>query len=349
MPAVYRRRRRDGTKAENYTAAIWIDGRKFLRALRATTAREARREAAAAEAQLRAELKRRHRPHTIDTAARQYWDDHAAKLASGARSVKYLLRTLVVGLGPDLLLAELSNADVHSYVLAREKQGVSRATINRELDVLQSIYTMARDRWEHPVRPIKWSDHRFPKDERPPAVWTIEEARAALALLAGRSQDAADAVELSIYTGMRRNELATLTPARVNLAERYATVLAKRKARQGYRERRVYLNTPAVALLAERLTPGLDPQQPIFRLINLRRLWDRVRREIGRPDVRWHDLRHTHGTMLGRSTRDPRLVQKSLGHTHLQTSMIYVHTDHAAVVEAVETIPALSSRKVVGL
>jgi integrase len=199
------------------------------------------------------------------------------------------------------------------------------------------------------VRPIRWRDHRLPKDERAPTIWTIEEARRALALLATRNRDVADAVELSIYTGMRRNELATLTPARINLTERICVVLAKRKARQGHRERRVYLNTPAVALLAERIRPGMDPQAPLFTLANVRKLWDWVRNEIGRPDVRWHDLRHTHGTLLGRATQDPRIVQRSLGHTHLQTSLIYMHTDQAAVVEAVETIPALTSRKVVGL
>ena len=69
----------------------------------------------------------------------------------------------------------------------------------------------------------------------------------------------ADAIELSIYTGMRQNELETLIPLRVRLNERRVIVLAKRKARQEHRERSVFLNTAAVALLAERVTPGCDP------------------------------------------------------------------------------------------
>ena len=74
-----------------------------------------------------------------------------------------------------------------------------------------------------------------------------------------------------------------------------------------------------------------------------------MRKEIGRPEVRWHDLRHTHGTLLGKTTDNARIIQKSLGHTHLETTLRYVHTDHAQVREAVETIPPLSDRKLVVL
>ena len=96
--------------------------------------------------------------------------------------------------------------------------GVSNATINRELDVLRSAYCMARDRWEHPVRAIRWKDHRFPADEEErDCTLSLEEAREAIRLAATRSQDIADGIELTIYTGVRKNELATLTKASVNL------------------------------------------------------------------------------------------------------------------------------------
>ena len=186
----------------------------------------------------------------------------------------------------------------------RAKMPVSHATINRELDVLCSAYMMARNLWEHPVRPIRWKDHRFPASERKEATLNIDEAKRAIALLAPRSPDMADAVELTVYTGMRKNELETLICGRVNLSERKVTVLAKRKARQTYRERPVFLNTAAIALLAERIV-GKAPEDFVFNLTNARKLWEWVRAEIGRPDVRWHDLRHTHGTLLGKTTFDP--------------------------------------------
>jgi integrase len=403
MPAVYQRRRPDGTKAKIYTADIWINGKKFPRSTGKATRREAEKEAVEIERRLRVDLARKHEPLTLDSLMGRYWEEHAQELPSGA-SVAYHIKRLLEILDRNKPLADLSNADVSAYVTERKKalamsrtrgkpartntglmpgqatrQGyytrhngvrvsmpqqplltqparerkapkpISYATINRELDVLQAAYTKARDSWEHPVRPINWGDHRLTLPERPKRTLTFSEASEAVQLAATRSKDLADAIELSIYTGMRQNELETLTRERTNLAERKATVLAKRKARQEYRERVVFLSTAAVALLAERIAPDMEPDAPLFNLRNAPKIWGWVRARIGRPDVRWHDLRHTHATMLGRASKDPRIVQKQLGHTHINTSMGYISTEDAETIEAVEMIPALTERKVVAL
>jgi integrase len=348
MATVYQRRKPDGTYAKVFTADIWIGGAKLSRSTGKRVRRDAEKRATEIEAEIRADRARQFEPLTIDTMMGRYWQDHAKPLPS-AKSVKYHIHRLLEIIGRDKPLAELSNADVHGYVTTRSKMPVSHATINRELDVLQSAYCMARDRWEHPVRPIRWRDHRFPTADTTENTLSIAEAKEAVRLAATKSQDVADAIELAIYTGMRKNELQTIIPERVNLAERRVTVEAKRKARQGYRLRPVFLGTPAVALLSERLAGSLGPSEPLFDLTNHRKIWEWVRKQIGRTDVRWHDLRHTHGTLLGKTTGSDRLIQKQLGHTHSQTSRRYVHTDHAQVVELLETIPALTDRKLVAL
>jgi integrase len=348
MPTVYRRRNADGTQAETFTADVWVGGKKFSRGTGKTTRRDAEKRASEIESEIRQELARRYEPLTLDGMMAKYWEEHAGPLPS-AKSVKYHIERLLEIIGRDKPLAELGNADVNRYVTTRSRMPVSRATINRELDVLQSAYCMARDRWEHPVRAIRWRDHRFPADGKRTATLTVEEASKAVRLMDPRSRDMADAIELTVYTGVRKNELETVTKGRVDLANRRMTVLAKRKARQGYRERTVYLNTAAVALLAERISPEMDDDAFLFDLKNDRKLWEWVRKEIGREDVRWHDLRHTHGTLLGKTTDNTRIIQTQLGHSNPSTSIRYVHTDQAQVVEAVETIPALTERKVVKL
>jgi integrase len=347
MATVYQRRKPNGTLAKAFTAELWVNGRKFSRRTGKTVRREAEKRAAELEEELRQELARRYEPLTLDTMMGRYWDEHAGALPS-ANSVKYHIHRLLEIIGRDKPLAELGNADVHRYVTTRSRMPVSHATINRELDVLCSAYMMARDRWEHPVRPIRWRDHRFPASEAKDATLNVDEAKRAIQFLAPRSRDMADAVELTVYTGIRKNELETLTWGRVNLPDRQIVVLAKRKARQGHRERAVALNTAAVALLSERLPASPDADARVFDMTNGRKLWEWVREQIGRPDVRWHDLRHTHGTLLGK-TADVRIIQGQLGHTHIQTTLRYVHQDRARALEAVETIPALSSRKVIAL
>jgi hypothetical protein len=51
---------------------------------------------------------------------------------------------------------------------------------------------------------------------------------------------------------------------RLKLAEQCMIVLAKRKARQGYRERDAFLNTAAVALLSERIPKDADSAGTTF-------------------------------------------------------------------------------------
>lgn len=344
MPTVYRRRKAEGTYAETFTADIWIDGTKFSRGTGKTTRRDAEKRASELEIEIRQELARKHQPLTLDTMMGKYWEEHAGALPS-AKSVRYHIERLLEILGRDKPLSEFGNADVNRYVVTRSRMPVTRSTINRELDVLQSAYCMARDRWEHPVRAIRWRDHRFPADDRREVTLTLGEASEAIRLAATKSRDVADAIEMTIYTGVRKNELETLTSARVDLPSRRAYVLAKRKARQGHRERPIFLSTPAMALLSERMAAASHPDVPLFDLTNDRKVWEWVRAEIGRPEVRWHDLRHTHGTLLGKTTDNTRIIQKQLGHTNPGTSLRYVHTDHAQVVEAVETIPALSPRR----
>jgi len=42
-------------------------------------------------------------------------------------------------------------------------------------------------------------------------------------------------------------------------------------------------------------------------------------------EIHPHTLRHTFGTDLYRETKNLRMVQKSLGHSHISTAEIYTH------------------------
>ena len=106
-----------------------------------------------------------------------------------------------------------------------------------------------------------------------------------------------------------------------------------------HRERCLYLNVHACALLGSRL--GEDPMALVFRMTNRRKAWEWVRGQIGRPDVRWHDLRHTHGTWLRQHGAALEVVKRSLGHTHMSTTLRYAHVAADETHEAVERLPAL--------
>mgnify|MGYP001314732759 CR=1 FL=1 len=54
-------------------------------------------------------------------------------------------------------------------------------------------------------------------------------------------------------------------------------------------------------------------------------------------DVHPHTLRHTFATDLLRKTKNIRLVQKALGHSHLSTTEIYTHIVDDEMEEALKS------------
>ncbi|SKB07652.1 site-specific integrase [Aeromicrobium choanae] len=55
------------------------------------------------------------------------------------------------------------------------------------------------------------------------------------------------------------------------------------------------------------------------------RMFDRARRAVGRPDLRWHDLRHTGSTLAARAGASISELQHRLGHSTFAAAMRYQH------------------------
>ena len=56
--------------------------------------------------------------------------------------------------------------------------------------------------------------------------------------------------------------------------------------------------------------------------------WRRARASVGRPDLRWHDLRHTGATLAAQAGATVRELQHRLGHSTAAAAMIYQHPSH---------------------
>lgn len=344
MSTLYRRRNKDGSTAKTWTADIWVGGRKFPRSTGCRTKREAEARLPALEQELRAELKRKSlgiAQLTIDTLMGTWWQEHAKHLASAERSTKYLVKALLANLPKDLPLDELSNKHIAAYVSARRRAGKQPASICRELDCLEGAYHMARDSWEHAVKPIDWKKHRPPKPERQvekhlgvsPAMQIIDWLRT------NKAEHIARAVAWSIYTGIRLAGTRSMGWEHVNLQERLVRVRIKRKPGQiEERWRTKLLSLHALALLME-----MEPttEGPVFDLTNRVRHWNAARAAIGRPEMTWHGLRHTHASWLRKNAQGIEVVQRSLNHAHISTTMVYAHVDDSELVAALDALPPL--------
>lgn len=215
----------------------------------------------------------------------------------------------------------------------------SRATINRYLQLLRGMFYRAID-WEvyHGPNPMK--KVRFFKEEHPIKPLSQEQARRILDATRevskiGRSplQKAFyDLVILAANTGMRKSEILNLRWRDVHDDE--LEVRGK-----GGRIRTVPLNTAALAIVVK------QPRRSewIFDIPNrrqpdlMRRTIAQVRKKTG-IDWHFHLLRHFFTTLLIERGVDIITVSSILGHSKIQTSLIYGHTDRSKTRAAVENL-----------
>jgi integrase len=81
------------------------------------------------------------------------------------------------------------------------------------------------------------------------------------------------------------------------------------------------------------LFPGKVPGQHVKEI---KKAWHTIRKAAGFPEVRIHDLRHTHASHLVSNGLSLSIVGKLLGHTQASTTQRYAHLADAPLRQAAE-------------
>jgi len=137
-------------------------------------------------------------------------------------------------------------------------------------------------------------------------------------------------VRLQLLTGSRIGEVLGARWSDIDL-ERGVWTKPSHHTKQK-RTEHLPLSAPACVLIAEMrksaeenaqyLFPGDDPGE---HLQEIKRFWQRLRKQIGIGDYRLHDNRHTHASHLVSSGLSLEIVGKLLGHTNPLTTQRYAH------------------------
>lgn len=164
----------------------------------------------------------------------------------------------------------------------------------------------------------------------------------------------ADAVEpryramvlLAAFCSLRLGELAALTRADLDLLHRRVHVRRNRQRlddgtsvviepKSAAGRRTVAIPPPLVPDLERHLDtyaePGADglvfvgeKGAPIDRW-QWNRRWQKARQQVGRPDLRFHDLRHTGNTLAAATGASTRELMARMGHASVRAALIYQH------------------------
>lgn len=271
----------------------------------------------------------------------------------------------------DKKLGDLTPWIIEKWRATRIKEGAKPATVNRDLDDLNSSLTKAVA-WGlleiNPIAAVKRS--RIDNSRSPRFLGADEEARLRRALddreeRIRRQRDSSNSwraargyellpdvrasafadylkplVLLSLHTGMRRGELFALTWRSVDLNVGRITVHGA-TAKSGT-TRHLPLNSEALAVLrgwhdqAHHVEGLVFPGKSGCAFNNVRRSWEGVLAAAQINRFRWHDIRHSFASKLVMAAVDLNTVRELLGHSDYKMTQRYAHLapEHKAAAVA---------------
>ncbi|MGH3026285.1 MAG: tyrosine-type recombinase/integrase, partial [Gaiellaceae bacterium] len=276
--------------------------------------------------------------------------------------------TITAALG-DRPAADVTTREINVMLDDVAVTGASSRTVNKHRQLVCAVYSYACQdaTFQLTHNPATRADRRMePEPARLDFYSTdeIEHLASALAeglhrdpgasalgheeLLARRAEDQQDAelVRIAAYTGLRRGELVALRWRDVDVSKRKIVVRRAVSANvetastKSHRAREVPIPDQAAQTL-NRLASREEftsPDDCVFvnrlgrRLDGsaIRRRVERARDAAGLRPLRFHDLRHTYGSLLVAGGVDLASVKSAMGHSRITTTERYLHARSAS-------------------
>lgn len=266
--------------------------------------------------------------------------------------------------------------EVENFLRVLSDEGVSARTVNKHRETIRTIFNYGMTRVSGFGLTYNPAAETPLRKQPPPArleVFDVEQVEAlarsaaagnwrtdrdnefSAATIEGRraeDQQLAELLRIACYTGLRRGELVALRWRDVRWSEH---VLIVERTLSGKVETLTKSGRPRYVPLADQPMAALErlsrrenftgPDDYVFctaageRLdpSALRRRYLGARDAAGLPPLRFHDLRHTAGSLLVRAI-DPVSVKEILGHADLKTTERYLHAQRASVLAEKATL-----------
>ena len=264
---------------------------------------------------------------------------------------------------------EVTTRDVNELLDKIADTGVAPRTVNKHRQLISAIYGYGcrEATFNLPRNPATASDRRQEPERATLDFYSPEEIEAlARSLEAGAHRDPdapavsdaeavaqhaedlqdAELVRVAAYAGLRRGELVALRWRDVDFTRHKITVRraisanVDAKSTKSRKAREVPLPDQAAGAL-DRLSQRTDftaPDEYVFinrlgRRLDasaLRRRVSRAREAAELRELRFHDLRHTYGSLLVAGGIDLASVKAAMGHARLSTTERYLHARSAS-------------------
>ncbi|MHB1565219.1 MAG: tyrosine-type recombinase/integrase [Acidiferrobacter sp.] len=219
-------------------------------------------------------------------------------------------------------VAHIAGKELTAYKNRRLKC-VSASTLNRELNILSHVFTVASQEWHIHLpwgNPVRLVSRPRANDKRDRRLVGDDQARLMAAARSYGNGEIALAVTWAIATAMRRGEIAAM---RWEHVDRKARVLLIPETKTGT-PRRIPLSTAALTVL-DGLPRRLDGHVFGVHSASISRAFAETCKAAGIEGLTFHDLRHEATSRLFEKGLNPMEVAAITGHKTLQMLKRYTH------------------------
>jgi integrase len=280
-----------------------------------------------------------------------------------AKSREYVIRNHIMKYFQHKKINEITTFDIDSFYVDKLDSGYSGAYIRQMHNLLNQAFDQAV-RWSLiKVNPVKNAKPPKVKSEEK-ITWTVDEVNRFLNLIKNSSMEIP--YLLAIFTGMRRGEVLGLkwddvdfenkkirikrslcfvsgkglifkepktkkSKRQISISQHVVNVLKKHKQKQEFQKEKL-----GVQYQDNNLIVCTDDGKPLDPR-NLLRQFYRLIEEANVPRISFHDLRHTHATILMQQGENPKVVSERLGHSRVGITLdLYSHVSDDLQEQAAE-------------
>jgi integrase len=257
-------------------------------------------------------------------------------------------------------LAKITKTEVQAWVAEMRAGGVPDSAVRRRFSVFRAVMTGAVEGErlvKSPCAGVKLPEVRRSDIE----VLTPEEVAE---LAAAMPEWCRSWVLVAAWSGLRWSEMVGLRRRDVDMLRRRLVVTQQvvevgsefkgfdqPKTQAGRRS--VPIWAPIYPILEEQLTTRAQPGKDGLVFVNTRgnsphlssftsQTWKGARAAIGRPDLRWHDLRHTYVAIRIAAGAHPKEIQEECGHSSYKTTMdVYGHLFESSSERTADAMDAM--------
>ncbi|PGE14999.1 site-specific integrase [Bacillus toyonensis] len=256
----------------------------------------------------------------------------------------YLNSRIIPSLGT-IKLAKLTSLHMQNYVNSLRDDGLKRGTIEKIIKLIRNSLEHAIDLELIPKNVA--AKTKLPKsDKEELTVWNEREVQ--LFLKVAHDSRHSIVFHMALVTGMRQGELLGLRWKDVDLEKGHLTIsqtlshdgktfLLGGKTKSSLRKILLPASTVAklkkhrAVVLKEKLSQGEEyqdndlvmctPSGTPINPANVRRSLNALIKKAAVPKIRFHDLRHTHATLLLAKGVNVKVISERLGHSNIKITL----------------------------